>query len=272
MKKIFQDLKSRIGLFNTILKSNAMLEFAYIGSGFANVFSTLGYTIIQIFFVDVIFSNVNTIASYSKNDMIFLIILSQISFFVFGQVVINNSDIPSQIRTGKINKTLTMPVPSLFFVMFSKISSIKIIRDGIFPMVALVFFAFDFRLLDTNLTQLFQGGIILLLGNIGLMFLCHIFLFITFFKDAVFLSYLPLYVWFEVGNKLPLQFFEDLGFTKVWIFLPFLIPVGYSSSVVLGKIEFLPVFLFTLGFFVSQFFLMNLVWKLGLRSYEASSG
>ena len=118
MKKIFQDLKSRIGLFNTILKSNAMLEFAYIGSGFANVFSTLGYTIIQIFFVDVIFSNVNTIASYSKNDMIFLIILSQISFYGFGQVVLNNSDIPSQIRTGKINKTLTMPVPSLFFVMF----------------------------------------------------------------------------------------------------------------------------------------------------------
>lgn len=99
------------------------IESASLFNSWGNVGSTVFYAITYILFVDVIFSNINQFAGYSRNDVLMLMILTQSNFFIMHMWSSPNiNTLIENVRNGRFDLILAKPIPSIFY------SSIREIR------------------------------------------------------------------------------------------------------------------------------------------------
>lgn len=164
----------RDGLSNrlAILKAAVVYTFqedtAYAAENWAAVISTVIYTLTFAMFIKILYSNVDNVAGYSENEMLFFLWMSQLVFYVQFFTFENNvGRLSGDVNNGSLDLILTKPIPSLFYISLRRISLVGWLRDAI-PSVFFLSLMINFSDLGATYQSIFVGIIIFLLGIICL--------------------------------------------------------------------------------------------------------
>lgn len=263
MKYLLQIIK--INVINTFQH-----ETAYFSENWGNLLSTLFYTGTTLIFVDALYSNIKMLAGYTKNEMIFLLLIGQLSFyFGWGISFSNIEKLNNDVRKGMLDFVLIKPVPSLFFITFRWIPIMSILRDcGPTLLVIISLIHWD-ELIFTNSGIIF-GTFIFLCGQV-LWFCMQLLLALPAFwlgnaSEINSISYN-----LTESQNLPYE-----GYTKfLKVFFTTVVPItvaaSLSASVMLGKSNGL--FMSITSSIITIIFalIINYLWKIALRNYTSAS-
>lgn len=261
-------MKFKLKILTANIKNTFQNEVAFFANNIGNVFSTVFYSIVGVVFINALFVNVKAIAGYTKNDMLFLFLAIQLSFYIFATWTEENRELLHRdVKTGNLDFLLIRPVPALFFISCRKINILAMLRDGL-PVIALVSYLIDWGALNLNPVSALFGIIIFVLGQIAWDGLSYLFVFPVFWLNEA--SNISKTVWsLSETNNTP---YEGLG-KKIKITLTILIPSFLTAaipvSVALGKSHKYVMFALTLLITIVFSFLKSFVWKKALNNYTS---
>jgi len=113
---MFQDIKLKLKIIKINIKNTYQIQTAYYGENWFSLGSTLFYTLTLYLFITIIYSNVKQVAGYTRDEMLFLLLLTQIGYYSDWIWSSNNiSKLMDSVYAGELDIILTKPIPSLFF-------------------------------------------------------------------------------------------------------------------------------------------------------------
>jgi len=259
-----------------LLKANilftAQKELAYAGNNWTSFLSTFIYTIAMLVFIKVIYSNVQSLAGYSYNEMLLFFLVSQTTYY--GNILVSNNslnDVIPDVNNGNLDMILVKPVPSLFFLMTRSISIVTVITNAVPPILAIVFsihwHSFNFTLLEIIIGILVWIMGLIVLQTIQLLGTIPVF----WFGESDQILDLAVNTSTAFGTMIPLQGYS-MNLQKLFsTILPILISSGFTASILLGKSN--PIHLLIWAFLGAavSLFVENIVWKLALKHYTSAS-
>lgn len=260
-----------------ILHANTLFSFqkdtAYWADNWTSVLSTTFYTISMLLFINVLYTNVNTIVGYTKNDMLLFFLIGQMSFYLTWSISAQNmQEFIEDVNQGNLDLMLTKPIPALFYITFKRVRIVSsLLRDGIPPTLA-VLFSIDWSLFHFSIPTIITATLVFFLGQICL----HV---------VQFISVLPVIWQGESGNIFKLgfdienyagRFIPNEGFPLPYrivfgIFIPVLISTGFTTSILLQKINAKPLLLITVVGTVLALFMRQWLWNIAIRNYTSAS-
>lgn len=257
-----------------ILKTNAVNSFrvqtAYFADNWSSLGSTMFYVLTMILFVKVLYSNIKTFAGYTEVEMLFLMLITQLNFYVDWSWSTNNiSDLIESVRTGDMDMILSKPVPSLFFVTFRNISIVNRVKDGV-PNLLIMSLLINWSEIHTTWTQLLSAAVIFIAGQVSWHCFRFLFALPVFFIGQSHSIYAISQTLGETQN-IPLEGFHGkLRYLFISI-IPSLIAAQMSVSVILGKSS--PVAMLIGSCLVAAVFLIlkTIAWSISLRNYSSAS-
>lgn len=254
------------------LKYTFLEETAYWSNNIASVFSTLFYNITYLMFIEVLFSNVDSIAGYNKNQMLLFYFFAECSAYYFGTFIFGNlNNLIKSVNDGTLDLLLTKPVNALFYLSTWKIKLFGGIRDAIPPLI-IVFAVIDWNSLNLNPLNFIAGLLIFVIGMqiiTALLWIASLPVFWIGESDNI-LSFIH-ETWFSAGATVPLEGLSSALRVFFTFVIPGLIPAALASSVALGKNDPLAAILVALAVFVIFWLLRIYLWKVALRAYTSAS-
>lgn len=141
-----------IRLYREFFKQSLMKLMAYRVNFFLIFISNFAYFAVQLIFLQVIFSNVDSLAGWTKYEMIFYIGTFNIidSLWIFGPYF-NLVSFPELIRRGMLDYYITKPVNAQFIISLRNVEIGSLI--SVLAGVAIIFYALD------------QGNMVLTFGS-----------------------------------------------------------------------------------------------------------
>lgn len=266
-----QAIRKRISILIANTKFTYQIETAFRVNNWANVLSTCFYTFSMILFINVLYSNVNLIAGYAKDEMLLFMFVGQIGFYIVWLFHFNLVELIQDVNKGRLDMLLVKPVPSLFYVTFKKVRLFSIIRDCLPPMIVL-FLSINWSTLSLTVQSFVFGLCITLLG-ISCAHVIHFLATISVFWLGESESILSLSQEFEynLGKVIPIEAFSKemrLVFTTV---VPVMISTGIATSVILQKTSALPALLLSLVVTIGALTVRQLAWRQALKVYTSAS-
>lgn len=274
-KKILQNICDAIEIRLLLIRASIVNTFhqdtAYPAENWSNLLSTFFYTLTFFAFINILYSDVELIAGYTRDQMLFFFLIGQIAFYLQWPSYYGNLlTISKLINNGNLDLILTKPVPSAFYVSTRKISLLQLFRDGTIPIVLLTL---SINWSNINVT--------------GLNFICGIIMLVIGFIISYCIFFISVMTSFWLGRDQHLlgisQSLHDCTVTipyegldnKLRFLLggivPLLFEVGIPTSIFLGKSD--PGTMVLLGFAVMCIFLILKVylWTKGLMVYNSAS-
>jgi ABC-2 type transport system permease protein len=262
-------IKERWEVLKIILRNSYQLDTAYFSQTFGDLLSTIGYCVTFLLFLQILFSNVPSIAGYDKNEMIFFTFIGQIVFYtMWATTFINNDNLIIDVNKGNLDLILTKPLPHLFYLSLRELKLIGMIRDGLPPLImyALVI---DWGKLGLEPFTLIIGIIVLLLGELAF----HVFQFLLLLPVFWIGESSEFYglIWSFYDINVPLEGVPKVLKTAFITVIPILTTTAVSVSVILGRSKPIPTLI--LISIVAAFFIVikNAAWKFALRHYSSAS-
>ena len=266
---MLSEFKRRLALLRLNLINTYHQDTAYFWNTWGEGLSTTMYTLTYLLFVNIMFSNVHSIAGYSRDQVLFFTLIGQLDFYLLFSYSYDNLELLSDdINRGNLDLILTKPLPALFYVCTRKLSSIQLLRDGGIP-TTFVILSIHWQNLQITPAHLAAGVVTFICGLISFHVVQFFLLLPAFWSgkssDLLELSY-------SLSDyDLPYEGFPrfvQIGFT---VLIPTLISVGISTSVILGKSDphvMIPLAISVATIFV---FLRRWGWNLALRHYTSAS-
>ena len=255
----------RANLINTF-----QTETAYFGNNWGNMISTIIYVTVQILFINVIYSRVNTFAGYDKNEMYFLLFIGQFGFYLlWGISEMNNQTLIKDINRGSLDFLLVLPVPSLWYVTFRKIPLLSVARDGL-PNIIIIFFLIDWSNIHVSLINFILGLIVFVFGQIAWESFNFLLVLPAFWTGEAKQIYSLNYN-LRDNNQIPWEGYTPFFQFSLSFFVPTLLLSSIPVSIMLGKASALYLLPFT--FFITLMLLMikKKLWDLALKNYTSAS-
>ncbi len=104
-------------LYRVFARNNLVREMEFRGNFWAKVATNLGWLLLYVLLLKILFSNTRSVAGWSEGEMFLLIgtfmLTRSLMDILFTQ---NLGQIPELVRMGTMDFVLTKPVPSQFFV------------------------------------------------------------------------------------------------------------------------------------------------------------
>lgn len=263
-------IKDRLQLIILGIINSYRIQTAYFFENWASLLSTGFYTLSMLLFIKVIYSNVKLFAGYTENEMLFLVLLGQLSFYTDWLWSSNNISLMIEsVRTGELDLILSKPLPALFYITFRDISIINRIKDCL-PNVILLSLLVRWSQIHTSLDKVVVGILIFVCGQIA----WHCFRFL--FALPVFFMGQSNQVFHVSGtlsntNNIPLEGFTGSLKAIFVSVIPVLISAQMGASVILGKSN--PIYMLGLAVSTAVVFLIlkRLGWIIALRNYSSAS-
>jgi ABC-2 type transport system permease protein len=259
--------KLKVLKINTI--NSLMKDTAYFTNNLGNLFSTLLYTITFLVFAKVIFSNVDTLAGYSYDQMLFFMLVGQISFYSHVLWSFDNIiQMISDVNRGQMDLILIKPLPHLFYITFKRIYLVEFIRDG-FISLTIITILINWNNIGISWGSLFSGIVVFIAGQIA----WHTFQFslglIVFWVGQGQAFFSLSWAFYQIG--LPYEGITTL-FRIIFITLiPILLSSSLASSVILGKFEAMNGVFLSIAVILSSLMIKNYLWNLALKNYSSAS-
>jgi len=271
MESLKQSIVDRLVILRASIVYTFQQETAYWSNNWANILSTTFYTISMILFVEVIYSNVNVVAGYDRNQMLLFLFVGQVSYYSSWMVYSNLKELIVDVNKGNLDLLLVKPTPSLFYVTFKHIKVFSILRDSIPPMAAIALIT-DWGALNLGLVNVLTGTLIAFLGIIT----AHVIHFIAtipvfWLGESRAIQELSEHIEYNVGKIIPLEGYGQNFQIFFSTLLPVLISTGFATSVMLEKSN--PGLLLAWSLVVAIFalFVRNILWKKALKAYTSAS-
>lgn len=263
-------MKYRLQIIKANIVNSFQHETAYFAENWSNFLSTLFYTLALLLFVNVLYSNIKTFAGYTKNEMMFLVFIGQLGFYIGWGLFSESIEILNDdIQKGSLDFILIKPVPSLFFVTFRWFPLVSMLRDSV-PTMIVIFYLIDWKSLALSAVNIWPGIFIFICGQV--LWHCIRFLLVlpAFWFGNAKAVYSIAYTLSET-HDLPLE-----GYTKSMrilftTILPIIILAAVSGSVMLGKSNGPVMALWSFAVTCIFVFIINVLWKIALRNYTSAS-
>ncbi len=271
-KRLYLAVAERAFIVRASVVYNMQIETAYLSDLWSNMLSTLFYVIATVIFVDIIYSNVDVVASYTRAEMLLFIFIGQIGFYVMWAVSYSGiSSLIEDVRKGDLDLVLVKPLPTLFYLETRRVHIVRTFRDAIAPTIVLFFVVPWSELSLTPLTVL-AGVAIMLMGYICLHIYMLIFALPVFWvgesKNILGLAW-TMYTFTD--GRIP---FEGFGSTLKIVFsvvLPLLWSTGIATSVMLGKSNALIMLLACGAVALVFLYLRSFFWRKAMLAYSSAS-
>lgn len=229
----------------------------------------LGYIAWLVVFYEILFANVNSIAGWSRPEVMFLISLSIIFtelmtglFYVW-----NTRVIPERVRNGTMDFFLLKPIDNQF-----SLTAIQIYPSSFLgALVGLFMLVQTLPELNTaiTLTRLFAGSIIFLCGiAIGYAIMTILSSLTITFINANFLVELP-YQIFKFSEKPHSIYFGVLKFV-LFLIIPIVFMASVPADVMVrnGTLWYVPM---SIAITAAALFLTRKVWIILVNRYSSAS-
>jgi ABC-2 type transport system permease protein len=266
---VFSPMTLRLRLLWINLVNTWQSETAYFGDGWGNIFSTVMFTVTYLVFINVIFANVPTLAGYNRNDMLFLLFINQINFYLTYTWSYNNMlRLVQDVNRGSFDLVLIKPLPALFYSSTKELSLLSTLRDGL-PTLLIFGLSIQWAHITVSPLNLAAGVVIMLAGQLALN------AFFFFLAAPVF--------WFgQAADIMNLGYpFSSLdlpyegvtpGIRAVLLTLiPCLIQTALAVSVMVGKTPALLGVGLAIGVAIALTYAKIGLWRLALRHYTSAS-
>lgn len=268
----FYYFRDRIFILKASIVYTFQIETAYFFNNWGNIISTTLFTVTYVIFADAIFSNAKTIAGYSRDEMMFFILISQLWFYIFYSLFQRNVDsLIENVNSGNLDLILTKPMPASFYINFNEFNILSVIRDGVVPF-GFIIATINWTNINIYPANLLFGFTILIIGTFITNTILFTFALIVFWvgeSSSVIGTVLELED--NSGHRFPLEGYSDKARRVMLTLIPFGISAGLSTSVILGRSapgsSLLLSLLVLLLFSVSK----EIFWRIALRNYTSAS-
>jgi ABC-2 type transport system permease protein len=257
-----------IRLYLELIRQSFMKAMAYKANFIIVLISNLAYFVIQLYFMKIIFTEVDTIAGWNKYEMFFYIGTFAIidALWVFGPYF-NLTALPDMIRSGSLDGYLLKPVSSQFLVSLRKVDI-----GSLFSMIAgvgIVVYAVIYGNIKVSL--------------IGLVFYIIAIIHALFVEYSIYLIMLCLAFWMVkvdfadvlhgiicyFSNK-PADIYRGIIRKIITSVLPYGFLMTIASKTALGKVDKMD---YLSAIITSWCFLLLsiIVWKVSSKRYGSAS-
>jgi ABC-2 type transport system permease protein len=251
------------------LRNTYEVDTAYFFENLSGILSTLVYTFSYLAFIHVLYANVNQIAGYSRDEMLFFALVGQMSFYVaFMWSVENVENLISDVNRGALDLLLVKPLPALFYASTRSLTTVRFVRNATVPLAAV-----SASIAWENLNISWWS----LLAGIGVFICGHLI-----FHTLQLLLALPAFwlgesrglfsmVYSLSDLELPYEGWGPRLRAGLTVVLPILIPACLTTSVILGKSP--AGLMLILAMLVAAAFLVirRAAWETALRHYSSAS-
>ncbi len=267
------EYKNKLSVYVDVLVVNTInswqIDTAYFMTKWLKVVLFMVYNVSLIIFVSVLFTKVDSIAGYSRNEMFFLIFMGQVAhctarLWDMGNILSMITD----VNRGDLDLVLAKPLPSLFYVTFKNISVIDFLKEGV-PTIAIFAQLVNWRTLAIIPVNLFAGFIVLFMGQV----IFHVFEFA--FALSVFWIGESREVFYFSRNfteqDIPFEGYPNFLKAIFTTIIPIAITGGLSSSVTLGKTPALQSLAILAVILLFAVLIKVKLWNMALRHYTSAS-
>ncbi len=266
------EFKNYLQILFANIKYVFLTETAYRANTWAGIIGTIGFSIASIIFIEAVYGNVDTVAGYSQNEMLFFTLIAHLCYYTNSSFVINSFlELIRNINTGNFDLILIKPVSSLFFTLSKRISIYTFIKDAGFSLgtVALVI---DWSKLSLKSEDVLIGLILVVLGQIGVQFLQFITTLPAFWIGESYGILSFSYVFdYRLGRTIP---WEGLSRPLQVFFstaIPVMIGAGIATSVMLNKSNEIVMLTIYLIVVLLLLFVEIKLWNYCLKIYSSAS-
>ncbi len=268
-RSVFNPLQFRLTLLRINIVNTWQTETAHFGDAWGNVISTVMFTITYLVFVTVIYANVDRLAGYTRDEMLFLILIGQVSFYsVYAWSFNNVQTMIQSVNDGSFDMLLAKPLPSLFYTTVRNISILSVLRDGI-PAISFVILAINWSQIEVTGLNFLIGVVVFICGQIAI-------------NGFLFLMGLPVFWFGQAADILNLSYpFLDMGIPYegvgqqlrfgLTLLIPSLVPASLVASVMLHKSD--PLWGLALAVIAALllFSFKSWGWRQALKNYTSAS-
>lgn len=260
-------------ILKIIIKNSILEDLAYSTNNWGSILSVTVYIITNIFFINILFDNVKTIAGYTRDEILLFNLISQFWFFlIYGIFGYNIGLLIQSVNNGELDLLLTKPLPSLFYTIFKNLNFILLIRD-FFPSALILILAINWNNLSFSLINLVIGTLISVIG-ISISIMIHIITTLPVFWLGSIQGFTDLIYTVEDGAGHSNLVFE--AWNKFWqIFFTVIFPIGLSTavavSVMLGKSSASGMLLLSIIVFIIFGLLTKKLWNIAIKNYTSAS-
>ncbi|HBZ84390.1 MAG TPA: hypothetical protein DEO44_01460 [Verrucomicrobia subdivision 6 bacterium] len=250
------------------LRYAATRELAFRANFFVWVIVELSWFVLQLAFVDVVYQHVDSIAGWSRPQMIVLVATNQLIQQIFTAFLMPGLvKLPELVRDGKLDFVLLKPAPPQFLISTSQLE-IGPLANALIAM-AVVVFALQELQITPSLPSILLYGLLILAGLLTHYALLLSLVSLTFWivqAESVLLGY---YSIFQVA-RLPRE--AATGWFRIFFTfaLPLLLVANIPAATLLHGFQILPILLFLLTCLTAALF-ASLFFHLGLRRYQSAS-
>lgn len=265
-------MTSNLRLIGAILKERLSSELAFVGNTWAEIVSSVVYVASFLVFIELLFTRAGSIAGYSKDEFLFMFLASQVTFYVWNNLLFRPMAVLIEsVRTGRLDSLLLRPVSALVTLYSSAQRPLESLLAAA-PNIILVSILIDWTHLSISFSGIVVGAIVWLCG-------------LVIYNTIMFIFAIPVFTQGDATNILQMSYtlhnsaqapFQALPpFMKVlsFIALPSLLMSAGVAQIILGKHpdSSLPILLAALAVAVVAYLIFLRLWRAALQSYTSAS-
>jgi ABC-2 type transport system permease protein len=252
------------------MKEQVQSESTYLGNFWFDVSSTVVFAIITLVFLDLLFKRVDTVAGYSKNDYIFMVLVGEFSFFAIAAFLVEPMVfLKDSVRNGYFDLMLLRPVPLKTYIYARAIRPLHTIMAAL-PNILLFVFAVNWSKLDISLTSIISGFFV---------WICGLIIFNTF----MFALTIPVFTqgdssdmqsaWYSVVSMNMMPYEKMPTFMKFFslTLIPSILMTAGSAFVIMQKGNPVPVLISAFLATIVSLIIYRVMWRHALNNYTSAS-
>ncbi len=252
-----------------IIAERYKIEKAYIADLWGGAASTLVFMATFIVFVDLIYRRVGQIGDYTRNDMLVLTFLGQLSFFTIRRFSLDPAlDLIQKVNTGRFDYFLLRPHSVRQHLLANTIQPISILTVNLTPLLLLSFFI-NWGDIHTNTLQIMAAITVFLCAQLLIRTITLILTLPVFYIGE---STELVYLIFGMTSvtQIPYNLLSKSTQILSFVLAPTIISTAASGGVLLGKIHASLAFTM-LAVAITCHFIYNYAWKKAMNAYSSAS-
>jgi ABC-2 type transport system permease protein len=257
-------------LYAALWKNSVAREMSFKGNFVLWILVELLWFGLQLSFIEVVFSQTDTIGSWTKWQMVVLVGASNFIQQIYQAFFLTNcTGLSELVRTGKMDFLLALPVNTRFIVSLRQVD-LGAFVNAVFGLTVMIFALHKAQVVP-SLGQILGFSALCVAGifiHYSLMFMLAAISFWTVRAQGIVWGYYNL---FNIA-RLPDEAFQRGAFKAIFTFaLPVLLVSNVPTRVIANKLASPSSWLLLLGLGVVWAFISEWFWRLSIRRYTSAS-
>ncbi len=266
MNKVLRTLN----LIRIAFTEQVRAERAYLGNFWFGMLTKLAYNAMFILFIDQLFHRVGQLGDFTKNEFLFVYLVSQFGFYVcYYGIFFPLKKLIMQVRNGSFDLMLLKPVPHRAFLYISGMSAFELLLTAL-PSLLILGGLIDWGQIHVSAASVALG---LTVWCSGIIISNTVLLLLTLpvFKNGDATDSLDVYYSITPMAQQPYSKLPSAMQIAALVIFPQIIIAGATSEVLLMKGDMLGVTVTAGVAAIIAIVVAEVAWRYALRNYTSAS-